>query len=267
MYGPGVRTLKPLWLLEIPSRFQDWRLGLFNFNYSLGFPLMKHNTMWYVIQQTQCAYEYASAMCQPFRKATIPFIVDVVLNVYICRGHIWYARYHICEDPSLSRGWICSAPLIYDHWPNPDKPVCSGRKGWDSRVAWAQCPGIKKRSAITAESVLYPGLCPKEDSSITLNVMFLGQIDQTIDYKIGYVRGVRINIVEYSRVEWKGGNNLGFSLRMKILNENAKRNVAPMGFERTTLLPVSWPKRKEKSKSAKAKIGFRAWSFSQNEDR
>lgn len=154
-------------------------LGGFNFNYSLWFPLMKHNTMWYVIQQTQCAW-ICKCHVSIFLQGNQYSVMCIVLKVYIVEG-ILYRICYICEDPSSSRGWTCSAPLICDHWLDQDKPVCPGRKGWDSRVAWAQCPGIKKRSAITAESATYPGLWPKEDSSITLKIMFLGQIDQTID--------------------------------------------------------------------------------------
>jgi hypothetical protein len=114
-------------------------------------------------------------MWQPFRKATITFIVDVVLNVYICRGHIWYARYHICEDPRLVAWRDMLRPTDLRPLTQPGQACVFGKERGET-VAW------HGRSAITAESVPYPGLCSKEDSSITVNVMFLGQIDQTIDY-------------------------------------------------------------------------------------
>lgn len=63
------------------------------------------------------------------------------------------------------------------------------------------------------------------------------------------IRGVRINIVEYSRVEWKGGNNPWFSLRMKNLNENAKRKAPPWDLSGLHFYRFHDQREEKKSKS------------------
>lgn len=98
----------------------------------------RHNAHGYM--QVPCVNLSARqpVLCSEHRIWTDNYIVEGITIPYIV-----YKRNHICEDPSSSRGWTCSAPLICDINPTWTSLLCSGRKGWDSRVAWAQCPGSR----------------------------------------------------------------------------------------------------------------------------
>lgn len=104
-------------------------LGECNFNYSFGVPLMKHNTMWYVIQQTQCAW-ICKCHVSTFPQGNQYSAANIVFNVELVES-ILYRIYHIYE---------VQVPLVaghvQPHWFATINSTWTSREERGETVAW-----------------------------------------------------------------------------------------------------------------------------------